>query len=374
MAFFLIYDVFTMPILDNFYNQILIVVRSGVFGISLFDLGLIFILLIFSLLIREVFAKLVVKKVRKIIQRTSNKMDDHLFDSLIPPFKLLPVVLAFLAITLYFDINSTFGEYLKKINQTLSTVFIFWLIHQTLIPMTSFFTKLEALLTKALVLWISRSLKYLVIFLGAVAVLEVWGIKIGPVIAGLGLFGVAVALGAQDLFKNLISGIMILLEKRFHIGDVIHVPGHTEGTVEHIGFRSTLIRKFDSTPMTIPNYIFAEAPILNYSNRTNRRIHWIIGLEYSSTLIQIKNLTNDIKNYIQNHEDFIVNDHFKAFVRLDKFNDSSIDVLIYCFTSTNDWEKFLEIKENLAMEIKNKVEKLNLHFAFPSQTIYLEKN
>ena len=363
-----------MPILDNFYNQILIVVRSGVFGISLFDLGLIFILLIFSLLIREVFAKLVVKKVRKIIQRTSNKMDDHLFDSLIPPFKLLPVVLAFLAITLYFDINSTFGEYLKKINQTLSTIFVFWLIHQALIPMTSFFTKLEALLTKALVLWISRSLKYLVIFLGAVAVLEVWGIKIGPVIAGLGLFGVAVALGAQDLFKNLISGIMILLEKRFHIGDVINVPGHTEGTVEHIGFRSTLIRKFDSTPMTIPNYIFAEAPILNYSNRTNRRIHWIIGLEYSSTLIQIKNLTNDIKNYIQNHEDFIVNDHFKAFVRLDKFNDSSIDVLIYCFTSTNDWEKFLEIKENLAMEIKNKVEKLNLHFAFPSQTIYLEKN
>ena len=80
---------------------------------------------------------------------------------------------------------------------------------------------------------------------------------------------------------------MILLEKRFQIGDVISVPGHTEGTVEHIGFRSTLIRKFDSTPITIPNYIFAEAPILNYTNRNYRRINWTIGLEYNSTLAHI---------------------------------------------------------------------------------------
>ena len=213
----------------------------------------------------------------------------------------------------------------------------------------------------------------MIVFLGIVAVLEVWGIKIGPVIAGLGLFGVAVALGAQDLFKNLISGIMILLEKRFHIGDVINVPGHTEGTVEHIGFRSTLIRKFDSTPITIPNYIFAEAPILNYTNRTNRRINWIIGLEYNSTLNQIKNLTEHLKNYMITSEDFVVDKNYKAFVKLDKFNDSSIDILIYCFTSTNDWEKFLEIKENLAIEIKSKVEELKLNFAFPSRSIYIEK-
>ena len=166
---------------------------------------------------------------------------------------------------------------------------------------------------------------------------------------------------------------MILLEKRFQIGDVINVPGHTEGTVEHIGFRSTLIKKFDSTPITIPNYIFAEAPLLNYTNRTNRRINWTIGLEYNSTLDQIKNLTEHLKNYIITSEDFVVDKNYKAFVKLDKFNDSSIDLLIYCFTSTNDWEKFLDIKENLAIEIKSKVEELKLNFAFPSRSIYIEK-
>ena len=363
-----------MPIFQSFYNQIKGVLDNGVFGISLLDLGIILISILFALLIRSIFAKLIVSKVKKLVKKTTTEVDDNLFDALIPPFKLLPIVLAFLAITLYFEIDSTLGLYFQKINNTLSTIFVFWLIHQSLIPFSNFFSKLEKILTKALVLWVVRSLKYLIIFLGIVAVLEVWGIKIGPVIAGLGLFGVAVALGAQDLFKNLISGIMILLEKRFHIGDVINVPGHTEGTVEHIGFRSTLIRKFDSTPITIPNYIFAEAPILNYTNRTNRRINWTVGLEYSSTLDQIENLTEFLRNYLIQSEDFTVNENYKAFVRLDKFNDSSIDILIYCFTSTNDWEKFLEIKEKLAMEIKRKVEELNLNFAFPSQSIYIEKN
>ncbi len=363
-----------MELLKKFYIQILDVFNSGVLGASLFDLGVITISFIFALLIRGIFAKLVVNKVKAIVRKTSNKIDDKLFNALIPPFKLLPIVIIFLFIALYFDIESTLGLYFKKINNTLSTIFVFWLIHQAIIPLSNFFYKLEDLLSKALVIWIIRSLKYLILFLGVVAVLEVWGIKIGPIIAGLGLFGVAVALGAQDLFKNLISGIMILMEKRFHLGDVISVPGHTEGTVEHIGFRSTQIRKFDSTPITIPNYIFAEAPILNYTNRTNRRINWIIGLEYNSTLDQIRKLTIDTKEYLQNSDDFTVNENYKAFVRLDKFNDSSIDILVYCFSSTNDWEKFLEIKENLAMFIKGKVEELNLSFAFPSQSIYIEKN
>ena len=363
-----------MKLFENFYIQIRDVLTGSIFGISLIDLCIIIISIFFALFIRSVFAKLVVLKLKKIVQKTTTSIDDNLFDALIPPFKLLPIVLAFLAITLYFEIDSTLGFYFQKINNTLSTIFVFWLIHQSLVPFSNFFLKLEKILTKALVLWIVRSLKYLIIFLGIVAVLDVWGIKIGPVIAGLGLFGVAVALGAQDLFKNLISGIMILFEKRFHIGDVINVPGHTEGTVEHIGFRSTLIRKFDSTPITIPNYIFAEAPILNYTNRTNRRINWIIGLEYNSTLEQIKNFTESIKNYLYNSADFTVNENYKAYVRLDKFNDSSIDIIIYCFTSTNDWEKFMEIKENLAIVIKKNVEQLNLSFAFPSQSIYIEKN
>lgn len=362
-----------MNFINSLFLQFKKVISDGVFGVSLTDFAIILLTIFFSLLIRGLFAKFVVSRVRSVVKKTANHIDDELFDALVPPIKLLPIVLAFLAITLYFDFQSTLGLYLQKINQTLSTVFIFWLIHQSLIPLSKFFHRLDKLLSKALVLWLLRSTKYLVIFLGIVAVLDVWGIKVGPVIAGLGLFGVAVALGAQDLFKNLISGIMILLEKRFQIGDVICLPGHTEGTVEHIGFRSVLIRKYDSTPITLPNYLFAEAPILNYSNRKFRRINWVIGLEYRSTLDQIKKLTSSIESYIHSSNDFQVDENYQCYVRLEKFNDSSIDILIYCFTSTNNWDKYLEIKEELALFIKSKVEEIQLSFAFPSKSIYIEK-
>ena len=363
-----------MELIRNFISQIKRVLGDGVFGVSLGDLSIIIIAIIISLLIRSFVARILVNKVKVLVSKTGNKIDDKLFEALVPPFRLLPIVIVFLAITLYFDIESTLGLYFQKINNTLSTIFVFWLIHQALIPFSNLFNKLEKLLTKGLVLWIVKSLKYLIIFLGIVAVLEVWGIKIGPVIAGLGLFGVAVALGAQDLFKNLISGIMILLEKRFQLGDVISVPGHTKGTVEHIGFRSTLIRKFDTTPITLPNYIFAEAPILNYTNKNYRRINWSIGLEYNSTLDQIKNFTKSISTYIEENDNFIVNRTYNSFVRLDKFNDSSIDILILCFTSTNDWDKYLKTKEELAHFIKQQVEHIGLSFAFPSRSIYIEKN
>jgi len=99
-----------------------------------------------------------------------------------------------------------------------------------------------------------------------------------------------------------------------------------------------------------------------------------IGLEYNSTLDQIKKFINSISSYLHNSGNFIIDDNYKAFVRLEKFNDSSIDILIICFTSTKDWDKYLQIKEELAIEIKSNVEKIGLNFAFPSQSIYIEKS
>ncbi len=363
-----------MELINNFYTYILEVFEKGVFGLKIYELGLTFLIILLSLSIRGLFARFIVRKIGNIISKTGNKIDDKLFDSLTPPLKFLPIVFAFLFVTLYVDIDSTLGVYLQKINKTLATIFVFWLIHQAVNPLSSIFSQLDRVFSKALIVWLIKSIKYLILFLGAVATLEVWGIKIGPIIAGLGLFGVAVALGAQDMFKNLISGILILMEKSFTLGDVVNVPGYAEGTVEHIGFRSTRIRKFDSTPISIPNYIFAEIPIINYSERNHRRINWTIGLEYNSSLEQIKTIIKSIEEFIKMNSNFIVNDDFNSYIRLEKFNDSSIDILVCCFTKTKDYKEYLEVKEELAFKIKQIVEINEASFAFPSQSIYIEKN
>ena len=362
-----------MEILTKFKNYFLFTFEQGSLGLSLTEIIVIIISSLLALILRGIFANMIVSKIKKIVQKTGNKVDDNLFDALASPLKTLPIIIVFILMGLFINNESQMGLLLEKINQTLVTIFIFWLLHQSLVPLSEAFQKLEELFSKALVLWLIKSLKYLIIFLGTVAVLETWGIKIGPVIAGLGLFGVAVALGAQDLFKNLISGIMIILEKRFELNDIIEVPGHAMGIVEHIGFRSTLIRKFDSTPISIPNYVFSDTSIVNFSDREYRRIKWVIGLTYETTTKQLKDICQDIDKSIRANNDYIVNDSFKLYVRVEKFNDSSIDILINTFTNTNDWDKYLKIKEELAFSIKEIIEKNNSSFAFPSQSIYLEK-
>ena len=243
--------------------------------------------------------------------------------------------------------------------------------HQIIEPVSYILSGLDKILTRELVGWILKSLKILIFILGAAAVLELWGIKIGPIIAGLGLFGVAVALGAQDLFKNLISGILVLVEKRFKMGDWILVEGIIEGIVERIGFRSTVIRKFDRSLAIIPNFQFAENAVINVSQTTNWLISWFITLQYDTTVDQLKTIRNQIEDHINSSDDFDTS--IGLAVRVDKFSDSSIDMYVRCFSKTSEWEEWLSVKEKLAMEIKQIVEKNNASFAFPSQSIYVEK-
>ena len=288
------------------------------------------------------------------------------------PARFLPIVLGVFFASYYMSFSDEMRSFVDNINRTLITVLIFWIIHQIIEPVSYILSGLDKLLTRELVGWIIKSLKILIFILGAAAVLELWGIKIGPIIAGLGLFGVAVALGAQDLFKNLISGILVLVEKRFKIGDWILVEGIIEGIVEKIGFRSTVIRKFDKSLAIIPNFQFAENAVINVSQTTNWLISWFITLQYDTTVDQLKTIRNQIEEHINQNEDFDTS--IGVAVRVDKFSDSSIDMYVRCFSKTNEWEEWLSVKEKLALEIKQIVEKNGASFAFLASQFMLKRN
>ena len=360
-----------MDIFNNFSDLFFSVWSKGIHGIDIFQIligiGIFFIFLVF----RGLISKLIIKKLEIISKRTTNKLDDTFVHALVGPARFLPIVLGFFIASYYMTFSSEGREVVDTINRTLITILIFWVIHQIIEPISYILSGLDKLLTRELIGWIIKSLKILIFILGLAAVLELWGIKIGPIIAGLGLFGVAVALGAQDLFKNLISGILVLVEKRFKIGDWIAVEGIIEGIVEKIGFRSTTIRKFDKSLAIIPNFQFAENAVVNVSETTNWLISWIITLQYDTTVDQLKTVRNEIEGYINKSEDFDTN--VGVAVRIDKFSDSSIDMYVRGFTKTDSWNEMLAVKERLAIEIKQIVEKNNASFAFPSQSIYIEK-
>ena len=364
-----------MSSVNEFLDLFSDVWTSGLFGINVSEIIIGLIIFLIFYVLRSFFARFVIGRLYKIVKKTKTDIDNVVIEVIEGPLKFLPIVIGFFIATSYIEFNADIIILIEKINRTFITIFIFWLLLQLIVPFSFVIKKFEEQLTTALIDWTLKGLKILVIIIGIVAVLELWGIKVGPIIAGLGLLGVAVALGAQDLFKNLISGIMILMERRFKIGDVICIAGEAEGIVEQIGFRSTLIRQFDSNLVMVPNFKFAERSVTNSSRRINRRIRWIIGLEYRTTVEQLKNMRNQIKEFIDKDKNFKNDDksYFSSsFVRIDSFSDSSIDMLVQCFTNVTNWNEYIKVKETLAITIKEIVENEKAGFAFPSQSLYLE--
>jgi MscS family membrane protein len=360
-----------MNVLENFKNLFIDVWQDGVSGVNISEIIIALVIFTFFLFLRGVFSKFVVKKLENYVSKSTNSFDNSLVNSMEGPAKFFPIVLGFFVSTSYLTVDSGMVD---TINRSLITVLIFWTFHQVVGPFSSVIKSAGGLISRDLINWIIKAIKILILILGFAAVLDLWGIKIGPIIAGLGLFGVAVALGAQDLFKNLISGILVLVERRFQVGDWIFVDGVIEGTVENIGFRSTVVRRFDKSLATIPNFQFAEQAVINKSLITNRRIDWAIGLEYRTTSDQLKNIKEQIENFIKTNSSFSKSEDTILAVKIEQFAASSIDIRLICFTKTAHYLEWMNVKDLLAMEIKSIVERNKASFAFPSTSIYVEKN
>ncbi len=340
------------------------------------DIGKIIIaLLIFGvfLFLRGALTKYIIQTAHRWTQKSKTDIDNKVIDALTPPIRFIPIILGLFFATQALNLDGNLAEFINRVIRSMIAFCIFWGLHRSLEPVKHISKKIEAILTPTMMGWIFKVLKVAVIFIGAAVILEIWGIAIGPLLAGLGLFGAAVALGAQDLFKNLIGGMTVIAEKRFHPGDWIKVEGVVEGVVEEIGFRSTRVRRFDKAPVYVPNANLSDTVVTNFSRMTNRRIFWMIGVEYRTTKEQLQIIRDEIQKHLQDCEDFEQPPTVPQFVRIDNFNASSIDFIIYCFTKTTDWGEYLRVKENFALKVKEIVEeKAGTGFAFPSQSIYIE--
>jgi len=346
--------------------------NNGFYGIDVGKIIIAVSILVVFLLLRNLFTRLVVTRVRKWAAKTKNELDDTLIDAVEAPIRFIPIVMGVFFASSYLSLGDQTETFFSNLNRSLVAFTIFWALFRASDPVGKLLQSADRYLTTSMIQWIAKAIKFAFALLGGATILEIWGIEVGPLIAGLGLFGVAVALGAQDMFKNLIAGLFVIGERRFNPGDWILVPGVVEGTVEHIGFRTTMVRRFDKAPVYVPNAALADNAVTNFSRMTFRRIKWVIGLKYASTADQLLAVRSGIESYLAENTDFARPEDTSTFVRIDRFSDSSIDILLYCFTNTTDWLEWLRVKEQLLIEIKRIVETAGTDFAFPSQSLYVE--
>ena len=247
---------------------------------------------------------------------------------------------------------------------------------------------------KEMIVFILRIIKIILVLVVILFLFTQLGIDIKAIAASLGVGGIAVALAAKDTLANFFASLNIMTDNSFSQGDWIKTDDF-EGTVVDIRMRTTRIRTFDNAMITVPNSQIANAHILNWSKRViGRRIKMSIGITYESKMSDIVNLKNDIFDMLLSHPKIASNINInisktKAFeaikiedlegvkntllVFIDEFGASSINILIYCFSKSPNWEEWLDTKEEVIIEIAKLVEKNHCGFAYPTQAILLRK-
>jgi len=330
-------------------------------------------IIIFALILgfRQFFINIISVFLQTLAKQTKTYYDDRIISALKAPIGFMILISA---IHIFFLLILQETEFVKRILSTMVVYTIFWAILATIEALRGLIydatAKFNKDLTKEMGNFVITIIKIFISSIGLASMLTVWGINVTALIASLGLGGLAFALAAKDTVSNLFGSFALLADKSIRIGEWVRIGG-IEGVVEHVGMRTTKIRSFQKTLITVPNQIISNSHIENFSRRGVRRIKMNIGLTYSTTSSQLEQIITEIRNMLIEH-DGISKDE-TLLVNFTKFGGSSLDIFIYTFTDTANWDRYLDIKQDVQIAIMHIVEKNGSSFAFPSQSIYVEQ-
>jgi MscS family membrane protein len=215
-----------------------------------------------------------------------------------------------------------------------------------------------------------RTVKAFLTLFGIVSVAEILQLPLSSLLAGLGIGGLAIAMAAKDTIANVFGSLTILVDRPFSIGDWV-VVDDVEGSVEDLGFRSTRVRTFYNSLVTIPNAKMLTATVDNMGERRYRRIKMMLGVTYQTPADKIELFCEGIRDIIRQHS-ATRKDYFHVY--FNGFGASSLDILLYCFLETPDWGEELKQRQVLLLSIMTCAENLGISFAYPTQTVFLEKS
>ncbi len=352
-------------------DQFIKYINMTFFEIPLYKIAFAFFVFFVFLFLRKVFTLTLLRTIKQFTKKTATDIDDKILKILKGPIKFSFIIAGFYFFAVILDINSII---LYHIIKSLVTIAIFWILFGIVNVFDNFIydfsKKFGRDLYKEIGNFLIKSIKAFVLVVGIVAILQDWGINVSAFIASLGIGGLAFALAAKDTAANLFGGLTILADQSLKIGDWVKV-GSVEGTVEDIGLRTTKIRTFEKSLIVMPNQTIANSPIENYSRRGQRRIKLRIGVTYDTPRETLQKIVKDITDMLRNHPK--IAQEQTLLVRFDEFGDSALGIFIYTFVSSAVWSEYLEAKEDIYLKIMQIVENNNAQFAFPSQSIYIEK-
>jgi len=332
-------------------------------------LGLVFLAVVGDRIMRAIAGRLAVRAAN--IQRIH--LDREVLLSFERPIGLLGGALAFELLLPILGIPAGVAQVLLLATSFVATVAAVWAAYRLVDVFCDYLLEKASRTSNRfddmLVPLARRTLKIFVIVVGIVFVASRMSEDLWGIVAGLGLGSIAVGFAAQDSIENLFGTFTVLLDKPFQIGDWILV-GELEGTIEQVGFRSTRIRTFYNSLITVPNRTFISSSVDNMGERRYRRVRTTLGLTYDTPPETIEAFCEGVRQIIRSHP-YTRKDYYHVY--LNGFGASSLDVLLYCFLAAPDWGTELREKHRLFADILRLAEKLGVSFAFPTQTLHMAR-
>lgn len=343
------------------------------FGFHTWQLVVILLLSLFSVLLYYLFTFIFDRVIHSILRKQGYEhlAEDYILP-LAKPFSFLVVVLfVFLFIPLA-QLPVKIGHYvilgLKASIPLLATLVVYRMIDIVGAYLAKLAERTEGKLDDQLVPIIRKTLKAFVVVVGGIVFLQNLNFNITALLAGISIGGLAVALAAQDTLKNFFGSVMIFLDRPFQIGDWISA-GEIDGTVEEVGFRTTRVRTFRNSLVSVPNGKLSDMVVDNHGMRQYRRFFTQIAITYDTPPEKIEAFVAGLRHIVENHPD-TRKDYFNVF-----FNDLgafSLNIMFYIFFQVPDWTNELRARHEILLEIVKLADKLEVRFAFPTQTLHVE--
>ena len=332
-------------------------------------LGL-FVSLLLGFIVKS-FAEFLFLIFKKWILRREDSIRYKLILSLEKPLGLLGATAVWFLCIYHLNLDGLLRSFLLIMIQFTFSISLVWAAYRLTDIFTELFKrfakKTESELDDHLVPLIAKSMRFFVALIGGLMAIQNLGFNVMSILAGLGIGGLAFALAAKDTAANLFGSIMIFMDQPFKIGDWV-VTSDAEGTVEEIGFRSTRIRTFYNSIISIPNSLLANKNIDNMGQRRYRRIRTHIGLTYDTTPEQMQTFIQGIKDIIQEHPHTRKDIYHVVF---NEYGDSSLNILLYAFLEVPNWGMELTERQSIFLEIMKLAKRVDVEFAFPTQTLHV---
>ncbi|MFO8012642.1 MAG: mechanosensitive ion channel family protein [Phycisphaerae bacterium] len=349
--------------------------RYRVLDIAVWQFAAAFGFILVGLVLRKVSDYVIRKHVLPLLERTRVEFDNLVVQAVSKPLGWL-LLLAGVALAVWVLRLPTEPTNVKRfafgVLKVLLVADLLWFLFRFVDVIAIYLAHLagrtDSSLDDQLVPLVRKALKVTVALLMGVWVVQLLGYSITSLLAGLGVGGLAVALALQDTLANFFGSVFIFMDRPFMVGDMVEIEG-TQGTVEQIGFRSTRIRTWPATLVSIPNKTVASTKIDNWSKMPKRRVFQTVGVTYETSADQMQEAVAAIRAILENDDgvdqDYIV-------VRFTEFGASSLDILVYYFTRSVAYDEHLATKERVNLAIMRALRGMGLSIAFPTQTVYFE--